>query len=233
MNRRIVLTLAVLGLVALGTRLAAPARVEAAPPAERISESVAVLREMVQQSDAEAMARLLKKAKGVAVFPSVIKAGLLVGGRYGEGLVLRHDPQTGAWYGPSFVTLKGLSYGPQFGFQSTALVLVITNDRGMQGFRGDKVTLGGDVAVAAGPVGRHAEASTDAEFKASIYSYSMSKGIFAGLSLEGAVIAPDDSANQSYWKTALRPDDALNRPAASGTITALLQELERLIARGK
>ncbi|HHW13632.1 MAG TPA: lipid-binding SYLF domain-containing protein [Firmicutes bacterium] len=217
------------GLLALvaGISIAAPAC--AATPAARLSDAASVLQEMAQQSDVGALARLLKKAKGVVVFPAVIKAGLVVGGRYGEGLLLRHDPRTGLWYGPHFVTLKGLSYGPQFGFQSTALVLVVANDEGMKGFRGDKVTLGGDVSVAAGPVGRHAEASTDADLKASIYSYSMSKGIFAGLSLEGAVIAPDDDANALYWHEALQPDQILARRASGAGVEPLLRELERLM----
>ncbi|MGE5552718.1 MAG: lipid-binding SYLF domain-containing protein [Betaproteobacteria bacterium] len=232
MTRHTLLTVFALVLLALAPLYGPAAEVEAASPAQRISDSLEVLREMAQQSDSQAMAKLLQKAKGVAVFPSVIKAGLMVGGRYGEGLVLRHEPNTGAWYGPSFVTIKGLSYGPQIGFQSTALVLVITNDQGMKRFRGDKVTLGGDLAVAAGPVGRHVEASTDADLKASIYSYSMSKGIFAGLSLEGAVITPDDPANESYWKAPLHPDEALNRRAAAA-VQPLVQELERLITQAK
>lgn len=223
------LRLVAVGILALmlGVSTVAPAR--AATPAERLASAASVLQEMSQQSDVEALARLLKKAKGVAVFPSVIKAGLVVGGRYGEGLLLQHDPRTGLWYGPHFVTLKGLSYGPQFGFQSTALVLVITNDEGMKGFRGDKVTLGGDVSVAAGPVGRHAEASTDADLKASICSYSMSKGIFAGLSLEGAVIAPDSDANALYWHEALQPEQILARRASGAGVEPLLRQLERLM----
>jgi lipid-binding SYLF domain-containing protein len=232
MSCRTLRTQVALLLLALLLFLASATGAEAAPPGDRIGDSLEVLREMAQQSDAEAMAKLLAKAKGVAIFPSVLKAGLMVGGRYGEGLVLRYDPRAGAWYGPSFVVLKGLSYGPQIGFQSTALVLVITNDQGMKKFRGDKVTLGGDVSVAAGPVGRHVQASTDADLKASIYSYSMSKGIFAGLSLEGAVISPDDPANAAYWQATLHSDEALNRPA-TGAVQPLLQELGRLLARGK
>lgn len=210
-----------------------PAVALAAPPAERLASAAAVLQEMSQQSDVETMARLVRKAKGIAIFPTQVKVGLMVGVRYGEGLVLRHDPEKNAWYGPNFVKLKGVSYGPQIGFQSTALVLVITNEQGMKGFRGDKVTLGGDVGVAAGPVGRHAEASTDADLKASIYSYSMSKGMFAGASLEGAVITADDPANEAYWGSAAPPDALLTKPAARAEVQALLNALAKLAARGK
>lgn len=96
----------------------------------------------------------------------------------GEGVVLRHDPETGKWYGPSFMNITRMSYGLQIGFQPTALLLVISNKAGMEHSYGDTVKLGADVSVAAGPVGRSAGAATDANLKASIYSYSISKGMF-------------------------------------------------------
>jgi lipid-binding SYLF domain-containing protein len=210
-----------------------PVQALAAGPSARIGEAVDVLQEMSQKSDVTAMARLVKDAKGIAIFPSVIKAGLMLGGRYGEGLVLRRDAEKGTWTGPYFVDMKGVSYGPQIGVQSTALVLVIANERGMNGFTGDKVTLGGEMAVAAGPVGRQAAASTDANLKASIYSYSLSKGMFAGLSLEGAVIQPDESANKDYWKSALTGDQILTRPAVDARVGVLIAELEKLLSQAK
>ncbi|MCR4402921.1 MAG: lipid-binding SYLF domain-containing protein [Firmicutes bacterium] len=202
----------------------------ASSPAERISEAVQVLKEMSSQEDYEAMAYILKRAQGVAIFPSVLKAGLMLGARHGEGLVLRRDPGTGKWYGPSFVTITGLSWGPQIGVQSTALVLVITNERGLKGFEEGKITLGGEMSIAAGPVGRHAEAGTDIELKAAIYSYSMSKGVFAGASLEGARIAEDESANELYWGAKLAPDSILARVASDQRVRALVEELDRLIS---
>lgn len=205
----------------------------ASTPLSRIDEALKVLREMSEQPDAQTMSGLLKSAKGVAIFPSVIKAGLILGGRYGEGLVLQRDAQTGAWYGPHFVKITGVSWGIQIGVQSTALVLVIANERGMKGFTRDKITLGGDLAVAAGPVGRQAGAGTDIELKSSIYSYSMSKGIFAGLSLEGAVIEADRSANEAYWGAATSADRALAQQAVDARILPLVQELNRLVAAAK
>jgi len=202
----------------------------ASSPTERIDEAVQVLREMSAQEDYEAMAYILKKAHGVAIFPSVCKAGLMIGARHGEGLVLRRDPRTGTWYGPSFVTITGLSWGPQIGVQSTSLVLVITNERGLKGFQEGKITLGGELSVAAGPVGRHAEAGTDVELKAAIYSYSMSKGVFAGASLEGARIATDDSANQLYWGAKVAADSILARKAVDGRVKPLVQQLNRMIS---
>ena len=202
----------------------------ASSPTERIDEAIQVLREMSQQEDYEAMAYILKKAHGVAIFPSVLKAGLMLGARHGEGLVLRRDPVSGTWYGPSFVTITGLSWGPQIGVQSTSLVLVITNERGLKGFEEGKITLGGEMSVAAGPVGRHAEAGTDIELKAAIYSYSMSKGVFAGASLEGARIALDESANELYWEAKVSPDLILERKVADHRVRALVEELNRLIS---
>lgn len=120
---------------------------------------------------------------------------------------------------------------PQFGFQSTALVLVIANEEGMKGFMGDKVTLGGDLAVAVGPVGRQAGAATDADLQASIYSYSMGKGIFAGVSLEGAVIQPDESANELYWKSALRPDEILGRKTTDPRVQPLIKEINHILLK--
>jgi len=175
---------------------------------------------------------LLQRAKGVAIFPSVVKAGIFLGGKYGEGLVIQRDPNTGSWYGPSFITMKGVSYGLQFGVQSTALVLVINNEQGMESFRGSqKFTLGGDIGIAAGPVGRQAGASTDVELKSAIYSYSISKGLFAGISLEGAIIETDDSVNELYWGRPMYPQRILDTNAIDARVRPLLEELDELMQK--
>lgn len=202
-------------------------------PEERINSAVKILGEMAGQDDSSHMARLLKDARGVAIFPSVVKAGLIFGGRYGEGLLLKHDRKTGRWYGPNFVNIGGASWGLQVGIQSTALVLVITNDRGMDGFIGDKITLGGDLAVSAGPVGRNTSAATDGKLKASIYSYSMSKGLFAGLSLEGAYVDVDENANKAYWGQTVSAREALNKRATGKKVLPLTHKLDSLIKSAK
>ncbi len=222
----VVTTLLLVGLVA-GSGV-----VSAASAEERISEAAQVLREMSEQGDVQSLVDMLEQAEGVAIFPSVIKAGLMLGGRYGEGLVMRYDSKTRSWYGPNFVTIKGLSYGLQFGVQSTALVLIITNERGMDSFTGgDKITLGGDLSVAAGPLGRHAGASTDLDLEASIYSYSLSKGIFAGMSLEGAGITVDEGANREFWGKKLYPNEILNKKRADERLDSLVSELKGLLGR--
>ncbi len=198
-------------------------------PQTIIDNSVLTLKEMMNQNDAGAMADTLRGAKGVAIFPSVVKAGFVFGGRFGEGLILRKEGNS--WNGPSFVDIAGASFGLQIGVQSTALVLVITNEKGMQGFVGDKITLGGDVSVAAGPVGRDAQAATDGKLQASIYSYSMSKGLFAGMSLEGASISTQNEKNAKYWGKAMLPSEILKTKASKKDIAELIQALNSLIAK--
>lgn len=143
---------------------------------------------------------LMQDAQGVAVIPNVLKAGFVIGGRHGRGVVLVREAD-GSWGNPLFVSLTGGSIGWQVGVQSTDVVLVFKTrnslDRILKG-KG-KLTLGADVGVAAGPIGRQAEAATDAQLKAEIYSYSRSRGLFAGVSLEGAAFLVDESANELFY----------------------------------
>src|SRR5262249_21635012 len=143
---------------------------------------------------------LLQDAKGVAIIPHVVKAGFLLGGRFGRGVVLVRQPD-GTWSNPVFVALGGGGIGWQAGIQSTDLVLVFKTSHGLDRvLRGKgQLTLGGDVAVAAGPVGRQAEAATDGQLKAEIYSYSRSRGLFAGVSLEGAGLLAAAEAHQEFY----------------------------------
>ncbi|MDR3265148.1 MAG: lipid-binding SYLF domain-containing protein, partial [Synergistaceae bacterium] len=164
-----------------------PFSVQAATPESLIRDSIDMLNGMMKQDDAKSMADVIDGAKAIAFVPSLVKAGFILGGEYGEGLVLRREGKK--WYGPAFYNLGGGSLGLQIGAQKIALALVIVNDAGVEAFLKSKTKLGADVAVAAGPVGRQSEAATDAQMKASIYSYSMTKGLFAGLSLDGAVIS--------------------------------------------
>lgn len=202
-------------------------------PLEHIEEAARMVREMAAQTDAGAMSDLLDRARGIAAFPAVVKAGLIIGGRHGDGLVVRRNPETGAWYGPAFIEMTGASFGLQIGVQSTALLLVIANERGMKAFEGGRFTLGGDVSVAVGPVGRHAEAGTDSAMEASIYSYSITKGIFAGISLEGAVIDADEPANAEYWGVVLTPEQILSSHRAGAGVKPFIREIEALIALGR
>ncbi len=175
--------------------------VQAAPmtPSEIINESIEVLKEMSVSEDSGAFGALLKEAKGIAIFPSIIKIGWGIGGQYGKGIIFRKDSRVGIWYGPAFVKIKSISIGPQIGIQSIALVLVISNERGMEGFMEDNFTLGGTASIAAGPLGRSLSADTDYKFKASIYSYSISKGAYIGVSFQGSAIEEDSEANELFY----------------------------------
>jgi len=142
--------------------------------------------------------KLLDEARAVVVVPDSIKAGLIIGARRGRGL-LSVKNSDGTWSNPSFVSLTGGSIGFQAGVQSSDIVLVFRSDRGLESIVNGKFTLGADVGVAAGPVGRSASAATDGEFKADIWSWSRARGLFAGVALDGAVLAIDDRANEQVY----------------------------------
>jgi lipid-binding SYLF domain-containing protein len=150
---------------------------------------------------------MLQDARGVVIIPNVIKASFLFGGRFGRGVALARLPN-GNWGEPVFVTLAGGGFGFQAGIQSTDVILVFKSghslDRILRGER--KLTLGGDVGVAIGPVGRQAEAATDAQLRAEIYSYSRSRGLFAGVSLEGAGLEPDRATGEAFRRNYGTPE---------------------------
>jgi len=141
---------------------------------------------------------LLRDAVGIAIIPSVVKVGFIFGGEYGKGVLLLQD-ENGGWSNPIFITLSGGSIGWQIGAQSADFVLVFKTKRSVDGILRGNFTLGVDVAAAAGPLGRRARASTDMELKAEIYSYSRSRGFFAGLSLDGTILQIDDAANAAFY----------------------------------
>src|SRR5271156_4149290 len=144
---------------------------------------------------------VMEKAECVIVFPSVLKAAFVVGADYGRGaMVCRTGKEFhGRWGAPAMMALEGASVGFQIGGQATDLVLLVMNDRGAQSILSSKVKLGGDASVAAGPVGRDAAANTDAFMRAEILSYSRTRGVFAGVSLEGSTLRPDDDATADVY----------------------------------
>jgi lipid-binding SYLF domain-containing protein len=165
---------------------------------ERAVEAGKVLDEIMRMPEQAIPGRMLETAHAVAVIPSVVKAGLVVGGRHGKGLISVRSPD-GTWSHPSYIRLTGGSIGFQAGVQSTDVVLVFRTARGVDSIVHGKFTLGADAAVAAGPVGRSAEASTDGQLKAEIYSYSRARGLFAGVALDGAVLSIDHDANEAVY----------------------------------
>ena len=164
---------------------------------DRISEAVRVLDEMVNIPEEGLPEALLQDCFGIAIIPGVIKAAYGIGGQFGKGVVLLK--RDGVWSNPSFIRLVGGSLGFQIGLQKSDVVLVFKSRQSVEGITQGKMTLGADVSVAAGPVGRRAEASTDLDLKAEIFSYAKSKGLFAGVSIKGASIQIDHEANERFY----------------------------------
>ena len=167
---------------------------------ERLRNSGTVLKEILDVPDSIPQ-DLLDKADCVVVFPSVLKAAFIVGGSYGRGAMSCRKGENfrGSWGAPTMMALEGGSFGLQIGGQATDFVLLVMNESGARGILASKVKLGGDASVAAGPVGRDASAETDATLRAEILSYSRARGLFAGVSLEGSTIRPDDGDNRRVY----------------------------------
>jgi lipid-binding SYLF domain-containing protein len=167
--------------------------------ARRISEAVTVLHEIMRAGDQSVPGAIMQKAQGIAVFPSLLKGGFIVGGQYGRGVLSARDPKTGAWSSPAFLTITGGSLGAQIGGQAVDLVLVIQNRRGLEQLVSNQFKVGADASVAAGPVGRDASASTDIQMRAQILSYSRTRGLFAGATINGTTISQDRDANDRFY----------------------------------
>jgi lipid-binding SYLF domain-containing protein len=165
---------------------------------KKVSEAAQVLTEIMKIPEKGIPPALLRDAKAVAIIPGVIKGAFVVGGRHGTGVVLVRNEDL-SWSDPLFVSITGGSVGWQVGGTSTDLILVFKELRDVESLLKGKFTLGADAAVAAGPVGRKASAATDVMFKSGILSYSRSRGLFAGVSLEGAALLVDHEANAAYY----------------------------------
>ena len=167
---------------------------------DRLRNCGSVLKEILDVPD-NIPQDLLDKADCVVVFPSVLKAAFIVGGSYGRGAMScrKGDDFRGPWSAPTMMALEGGSFGFQIGGQATDFVLLVMNESGARGILASKVKLGGDASVAAGPVGRDASADTDATLRSEILSYSRARGLFAGVSLEGSTIRPDNGDNTRVY----------------------------------
>jgi len=153
-------------------------------------------------------------AQCVAVFPSVLKAAFVVGAKRGDGLISCRDKETGTWGAPAFFSMKGVSWGLQIGAQSADVILMIINQEGVDGLLKAKVSLGADVGVTAGPVGRNASVSTDLLLKSPVISYARSAGVFAGLNLEGSTITFNKKENEKLYGAGLDPSAILFKTTA-------------------
>jgi lipid-binding SYLF domain-containing protein len=183
--------------ILLSIVVAMPA-VAATPEEERVVAATDVIDQLLRIPEQSVPEVLLSRAYAIAVIPNVVKIGFGLGARRGKGvLVVRQE--NGTWSNPAFVTLTGGSFGWQIGAQSTDIILVFKTREGVDNISKGKLTLGADASIAAGPVGRHTGVATDIEFQAEVFSYSRSRGLFAGVALEGAGVTMDRSANAAFY----------------------------------
>src|SRR5579872_3768100 len=194
MRRIAVLTLFVL---LCGVAFAADEQQKDSKAGDRAQAAANVLNEIQSAPDSGIPREVLGSAECVAVVPSMLKGGFIFGAKYGRGLASCRTPK--GWSAPAFFTIGGGSFGFQIGGQAVDLVMLIMNNDGMQHLLSSQFALGADASVAAGPVGRHAEGSTDWKMRAEILTYSRARGIFAGVSLNGAVVKQDKSSTREFY----------------------------------
>lgn len=203
----------------------APA-VQAASETKTVQDSAKVLQAIMKIPEKGIPPVLLRDASAVVIVPSLIKGAFVVGGRHGTGVLVTRE--NGRWSDPVFVSLTGGSVGWQIGGSSTDVILVFKGKKGVEGVLRGKFTVGADAAVAAGPVGRRAEAATDVMLKSGILSYSRSRGLFAGVALDGAALLVDEDANAAYYGKGISAADIL-AGKAGGKKAPATKNLQQLL----
>jgi lipid-binding SYLF domain-containing protein len=197
--------------------------------AERLDASADVLSDMMHASDKGIPQDLMNRAECVVVIPNMKKAGFIWGAKYGRGYAVCRRKGASGWTAPAGMRIEGGSFGLQIGGSESDAVVLINGDKGMKHLLEDKFTLGGDASVAAGPVGRDASAQTDAEMHAEMLSYSRSRGIFAGIALEGATMRPDKDADRELYGKEITNREILTGPGVQTPPAA--DKLERMLNR--
>jgi SH3 domain-containing YSC84-like protein 1 len=205
----------------------APALTFAADAAKHINAAADVFNEIMATPDKGVPQDLLKKAECIGIVPGLKRAGFVVGAKYGKGVLVCRTA-SGRWSGPEVIRIEGGSIGLQIGAGETDLVFLIMNEHGQNKLLEDKFTIGGDVSAMAGPVGRTAEAQTDAMMHAEILSYSRARGVFAGISLEGSTLRPDGDENRELYGRDVTPKEILMgdapRPEAARSLYGTLNQ---------
>jgi len=198
----------------------------------RIQNATRVFQEIMSTPDNGIPNEILESAKCIAIIPGDKKFAFIFGGNYGRGLATCHTDH--GWSAPMFVAVDGGSVGYQIGGSSTDLVMIFMNDHALQSLLGDKFKLGADASVAAGPVGRHAAAATDIRMNAEILSYSRAKGVFAGVSLDGAVVQADKSGDRAMYGDDVNRHDILSgKVSVPESARPLLREIGRYVKEAK
>ncbi len=222
-------------LLAVSLMVAIPAA-GATKEEKRVADATDVIDQLLRIPEQTVPPVLLARAYAVAVIPNVVKVGFGLGARRGKGiLVVRGEDNS--WSNPAFITLTGGSLGWQIGAQSTDIILVFKTREGVDGITKGKFTLGADASIAAGPVGRHTAIATDIQFKAEVFSYSRSRGIFAGVALEGAGVTMDRVANAAFYgSSSITPEQIFAGsgnavPAVANTFVQVLTAQTRRLPR--
>lgn len=205
--------------------LSAPIWAKDDAPIRRLEESATVLSEVMHADDKGIPEDLLRKAHCVVVVPGLKKGAFIVGGKYGKGFVTCRSQGHTAWSAPAAIRVEGGSFGFQIGGSETDVVMLVMNERGAQKLMQSKFTLGGEGEVAAGPVGRSTSAQTDAKMTAEILSWSRSRGVFAGISLQGATLRPDTEDNEILYGKKLDTKDIVTGSVPPPPAAARLLEL--------
>jgi SH3 domain-containing YSC84-like protein 1 len=200
---------------------------------ERLRDAGADLQKLMEAPDSAAPQEVLKSAKCVAVVPDMVKGGFVFGATHGRGVATCRTPE-GGWSQPAFFVVTGGSWGAQIGVESVDLVMVIMNDKGMQQLLSSEFKLGAEGGVAAGPVGREAQASSDWKMKSEVLVYSRTRGLFAGLDLSGAAIKPDEDSMHAYYGKDVSADAVLNNRGPRNPNSKLfLSEVERAFSESR
>ncbi len=194
----------------------------------KIDRCMAVLVEMASRKDqAGAFSQLLSRAEGIVIYPRLVNIGLGWGAMFGDGIVLRKDRSTQEWYGPAFIELKTASVGLQFGIQEVSLVLLLMDDKALAAFKSTDFEIGADISIAPGPLGDSLQ--TDIDFNDSIYTYSYSKGLYAGFALKGSMIHADVKANKRFYEESITCETILNNKKVNNEFALkLVQMIEQI-----
>ena len=196
--------------------------------AKRAAETAEVLSEIMNIPENSVPEELMARAHGIAVIPHVVKGAFGIGGQWGKGLMSqRHE--NGSWSAPAYIQIGGGSFGLQIGVQASDIVLVFTDEDGLKGILKGKLKLGADASATAGPVGRKAEVGTDVLLQSAVFAYSRSKGLFAGISLDGSVISIDDSANRKVYGKNVTGEQILlgNAVRSNATVEPFVAALQK------
>ena len=230
MNRLRTILCTTLLVAPLGIASPAPKDTEAKDENNRLQNAGTVMGEILDVPD-DISQDLLDKARCVVVLPSVVKAAFIAGGSYGRGVMVCRTGKdfSGPWGAPAMYALEGGSFGLQIGAEATDFVILVMNARGVESLLHSKVKLGGDASIAAGPKGRTATAETDAFMRSELLSYSRARGVFAGISLEGSTLRPDEEANHRLYGNDMNAQQIITEPrhdapASGRTLVSRLQK---------